>query len=39
VVAHQRVGSFDPVFVAFAAIFGVCGAVALLLRRHADEQL
>jgi len=39
VVAHQQVGSFEPVFLTFAVIFGVCGAVALLLRKHADEQL
>jgi len=39
VFAHQWLGRFEPVFTTFAIIFGVCGAAALLLTRHADEKL
>lgn len=37
--AHQLTGQFESVFLVFALVFAGCGALALLLRRHADEQL
>ncbi len=37
--AHQQVGTFLPIFGAFAVVFAVCGAASLLLTRYAHERI
>jgi predicted MFS family arabinose efflux permease len=39
IAAHQHLGKFEPVFFVFATLFLICGALALLLKKHADEKL
>jgi predicted MFS family arabinose efflux permease len=37
--SRQHLGSFTRVFAVFAVVFAICGLVALVLKRHAEERL